>query len=551
MLRTGTASLLLCLCVATALAADNPPPTDMNRVVDTFIQRERDLVRIMGVDRPVVETYYQAVRPDADLGSVPVSDEYFLGRLSTAGGVKQTLFYDVRDYSKRVRLAHSLLHSVEIMPTGFSSMIFIDPDAFDRNHYNFKFLRREFLGEVRCLVFEVVPGPKGGRGRFLGRIWVEDREFNIVRFNGTFTDPPHGRVYFHMDSWRANVQPGLWLPSHVYTEENDLKLAGQQVRFKAQTRLWGYDLKLAGRQQEFTDLTVDAPEPVKDETRASNEASPVGSARAWQAEAEQNVIERLEQAGLLAPRSDVDTVLNTVVNNLQITNNLDLGDVRCRVLLTTPLESFTVGRTIVVSRGLLDVLPDEASLAMVLSHEVAHLALGHPLDTKYAFSDRMVFPDEKAFRALRFDRTEAQERQADQRALQLLKKSPYAGKLSSAGLFLRALNAYVQALPNLLTPQLGNGMLEQNRAVRMSELMNGAPELQPRRVDQIPALPLGARIKLDPWSDRVEMNKAKPVALLSAREKMVFEITPIIPHLTRINEAPAADKPAPSADPAK
>jgi hypothetical protein len=45
------------------------------------------------------------------------------------------------------------------------------------------------------------------------------------------------------------------------------------------------------------------------------------------------------------------------------------------VLLTTPLESFVVGRTIILSRGLLDVLPDEATLAAVLAHELAHIVL--------------------------------------------------------------------------------------------------------------------------------------------------------------------------------
>lgn len=55
---------------------------------------------------------------------------------------------------------------------------------------------------------------------------------------------------------------------------------------------------------------------------------------------------------------------------------------RARVILTSPLETFSVGSTIIVSRGLLDVFPDEASLAMVLSHELADIVLGHNLGTK-------------------------------------------------------------------------------------------------------------------------------------------------------------------------
>jgi len=63
-------------------------------------------------------------------------------------------------------------------------------------------------------------------------------------------------------------------------------------------------------------------------------------------------------------------------------------------------------------------------------------------------------------------------------------------------------------------------------------LEKAAPQLQAGKLDQIPALQLGARVKLDPWSDKVEMNKGKAVALISAREKMPFEVTPFLPFLT-------------------
>ena len=60
-----------------------------------------------------------------------------------------------------------------------------------------------------------------------------------------------------------------------------------------------------------------------------------------------------------------------------------------------------------------------------------------------------------------------------------------------------------------------------------------------KKVDQISALPLGGRVRVDPWSAKAEMMKAKPVALLSAREKMPFEVTPVYLYLTRqTNNAP-------------
>ena len=274
---------------------------------------------------------------------------------------------------------------------------------------------------------------------------------------------------------------------------------------------------------------------VKDESAAAQDASPLQAQWQWQQQAGDNVIERLQNAGLLAPEGEVDKVLETVVNNLLTTNNIELpGPVRTRVMLTLPLETFSAGNTIVVSRGLVDVLPDEASLAMVLSRELAHIILGHNLGSKYAFYDRMLFSDESAYQNLGFRHAPEEETAADKKALELLKNSPYAEKLNTPGLFLREVAARGPALSALLTPHLGTGFIDRKGAVdRMMVLMNSAPALDPDKLDQIAALPLGGRVKLNAWDDHAELIKTTPLAITSARGKMPLEVTPFFPRLTR------------------
>jgi Zn-dependent protease with chaperone function len=332
------------------------------------------------------------------------------------------------------------------------------------------------------------------------------------------------------------MRPGIWLPAYVYSEESDMKYRmSQNLHFKAQTRLWGYDLKNLGKTDEFTSIQVDSPQSVKDQSEAGQDATPVEAGRLWRRQAEDNAVERLQKIGLLAPPGDVDKVLTTVVNNLVVTNNLDIQpEIRARVLLTAPLESFTIGHTIVVSRGLLDVLPDEASLAMVLARELGHIALDHQLDTRFAFNDRMFFADEDTFATLNFQRSRADEDAADQKALEFLTNSPYKDKLGNAGLFLRALQERAPDLRNLIRARLGDGLVS-GKTLRMSALLNSAPQLDERKKDQIAALPLGGRIKVDPWSNQATLAKSKPVALLSAREKMPFEVTPVFPYITRMS----------------
>lgn len=512
-----------------------PPPASFNEVMDRVIEKEHLFVAQMRHLRPMVETYLQDLKSDSNGNAEPVKDQYFLGRLDMSDGPEDTSFVGQPGFGRRMAARLTGLYSMHFLPLGFAQMVVLDTD-FQKKYYNFNFVRREFLGEVRCLVIDVQPKENAPPGRFLGRIWVEDQDYNVVRFNGTYYPHPKTSFYLHFDSWRLNMRPGTWLPAYVYSEETNMKTSmGRTLHFRAQTRLWGYDLKALNKNAEFTQILVDSPQSVKDQSDAAADATPVVAERMWERQAEDNAVERLQKIGLLAPSGEVDKILLTVVNNLLVTNNIDLqSDVRCRVLLTSPLESFTIGHTIVISRGLLDVLPDEASLAMVLAHELSHIVLGHQFDTKLAFNDRLFFPDEDSFQRMDFKRHSADEDAADAKALELLKNSPYKDKLGTAGLFLKALQQSAPELPNLIRPHLGDSMAS-NKSIRMSVLLGSAPQLEPQRTDQIAALPLGGRIKLDPWSDQVELAKAKPVALVSAREKMPFAITPFFPYLTRLS----------------
>jgi len=522
-----------------------PPPAaaaaSFDQVVDRAIEREHFFMAQMKQLHPLVETYLQNLKQDKTLDTpVPVSDVYFLGRLDMSEGTDDRAFSQptTAGLGKRMISKLSNVYSMKFLPLGFAQMVVLDQD-FQRKYYDFTFVRREFLGEIRCVVIDVAPKKDAGKGRFLGRIWVEDQDYNIVRFNGTYYPHPRASYYLHFDSWRANLRPGgVWLPSLIYSEESDLKYRlGQTLNYKAQTRLWGYNLKDLRRNSEFTEITVDAPQSVQDQSQKAQDASPIEAQRQWERQAELNVIDRLQQIGLLAPEGEIDKVLQTVVNNMMVTNNIDIQpEIKCRVLMTTPLESFTIGHTIVVSRGMIDVLPDEASLAMILTHELAHIVLGHHLNTKLAFNDRMFFPDDRTFERMDFARDRGEEEAADKKAIELLNNSPYKDKLGTAGLFLKAVQARAPALKNLIRGHLGDSLLNGD-ATRMSSLMSASPPFDPKKADQVAALPLGGRVRIDPWNDQLELIKTKPVAITSAAEKMPFEVTPFFPFLTRLGSA--------------
>jgi hypothetical protein len=567
------ALLILSLGVGCAYAKKQPKfqparalTPEQAALVQKAIAQEKVLIKNIQQRTPLVETYIQDTKPDVKLYAIPVADHYMLSRVDFG-----KTFFDKTYTPKQQQVRHGFfkgsmdtitgltkaLHldtQFTYSNTGFMEMMFLDPTGFDQQHYVFSFVRREFLGTVRTWVFDVHPkADVKGMGRFYGRIWIEDEGGNVVRFNGTYTGPTDedsAKHYFHFDSWRMNVQPGIWLPVAVYVEETQRTEADKSVGLKAQTHFWGYSLKLPTRDSESVSMKVD---DAVDKSDDSQDVGPLQASRMWITQAENNVIDRLVEAGLVAPLDTggyEEKVLGQIVINLVVPNNLAFTDqIHCRILLTDTIEATTVGNTILVSKGLVDSLPSEEAIASVIAMELAHIAMGHHIDTRYAFNDRLLFPDEASFQRILMNHTDVDNGTAAKRAMEYLEASMYKDKLPSAGLFYEQLVDRSRVLRSLMeSPRLGDSLLKADGTPWMGDLLHEAPKINWDDLAQTAALPLGSWLKTDPWDDKVHMLTAKRYAPMNARDKMPFEVTPIFYKLQRYDAAavtpPAASAPA-------
>jgi hypothetical protein len=506
---------------------------DPREIVDRIFSREKQELESIVNSAPIVETYIQEEKSDELMGTVPNKDLYFLGQADFRGKTMK-----VHSMTEKTRKG-SILWSFE--PSGFLQMAFLDFGQFDKEHYKLTPRGREFLGDVRCYVFDVEPTANAKGPRFRGRTWVEDQDFTIVRMNGSYAPEMRfsarrfeDEFYLHFDSWRTNVKPGVWLPSDIYTQELRERPPTGGPRFKGRTHLWGYGLSSRSRQEELGRLLVETEGQVKDEAE-QHDRSPIEQQRGWRFLSERNVMEVLERAGLVAPEGNVEKVLNTIVNNLMVTNNFDSGiEIHCRVLMTSDFEMFSMQNTIVLSRGLIDVVPNEETLAALLAFELADAMVPKSAQDQYGFSDILRLTPTEALKKLSFvDKPEEAHRNSE-KALELLKKSPYGSKLSNVGLFLSQLQSQRPALKQLISARLGN------QVYFTSQLLQLAPPLAPTSLQQLGALPMGSRIKINSWNDSVTLIETHQMAPISPREKIPFEVTPIDLHLTRFVEKSAA-----------
>ena len=562
-------TLLLIILSVTSANAKNKEPKysqvhqltpEQAALVEKAIGREKALIMNIQQRTPLVETYIQDTMPDIKLYQVPISDDYMLSRIDFGKVSFFDKVYQPKDTAKHGYFKGSSSaflglnkvigrRSITYMPSGFAQMMFLDPRSFDNQHYVFSYLRREFLGSVRTWVYDVHP-KVSGTGRFVGRIWIEDQDGNIVRFNGTYTSAGDENINFHFDSWRINVQPGIWLPVAVYVEETH-STPGDKIGLRAQTHFWGYSLRLPTRESENISVKVD---DAVDKSDDSQDVGPLQASRAWVTEAENNVIDRLVEAGLVAPLTPggyENTVLDQIVINLQVPNNLAFTDqVHTRILLSTTIEATTVGNTILISKGLIDTLPNEESIASVVAMELAHIVMGHHIDTRYAFNDRLLFPDEATFRKIDMNHSDHDNAEAAKKAMEYLQNSMYKDRLPTAGLYYAQLVDREKVLTALNTPKLGDSLLKSDGTPWMADLQHMAPALNWDDLTQRAALPLNSWLKTDPWDDRVHQINAKIYAYMNPRDKMPFELTPVFYKLQRYDASRLTPATPPGATPA-
>src|SRR6202163_3102577 len=150
----ATILVLVSSGIATAAATPADQPRTMEQVIDRVVVNENHLNQEIRKYSPLVETYIQNLRPDQQLGFVPAGDKYFLGRADFSKGVNLVSLTEADTKGKKLftGIGNFFSFATQYLPDGFLQMIFVDTTGFDKKHYKFGYMRREFLGEIRCLV---------------------------------------------------------------------------------------------------------------------------------------------------------------------------------------------------------------------------------------------------------------------------------------------------------------------------------------------------------------------------------------------------------------
>jgi hypothetical protein len=109
--------------------------------------------------------------------------------------------------------------------------------------YDIKYVGREQIDEIGTYVFDVSPKKvEKGKRYFQGRVWVEDRDMQIVKTFGQgvgFKKKSEDSAYPRFETFRENIEGHFWFPT--YTRANDtLHFKTSDVRIRMTVKYENY-----------------------------------------------------------------------------------------------------------------------------------------------------------------------------------------------------------------------------------------------------------------------------------------------------------------------
>jgi len=134
--------------------------------------------------------------------------------------------------------------------------------------YNFKYIGKERIDELDLYVFDVapkvMPDPKSKDRVFVGRIWVDDHDLQIVKAKGKAGPETKKNKFPIVETYREQIDGKFWFPTYVYADDDLIFDNGTD--FRVRMRVKYTDFKVGLGKVTITEVG-DAPEQVKPDTQ--------------------------------------------------------------------------------------------------------------------------------------------------------------------------------------------------------------------------------------------------------------------------------------------
>ncbi|GAC1406498.1 MAG: hypothetical protein NVSMB56_20330 [Pyrinomonadaceae bacterium] len=146
----------------------------------------------------------------------------------------------------------------------------VNPFALEVNNldkYTFSYVGKEKIDEIDTFVFDVTPKiiPEFKKAKvrlFQGRIWVDDRDLQVVKSKGKGVPEDKNNKFPVVETYRQQID-NYWFPTYTYADEELVFGSGQVVHLRMRVKYTNFE-KLKGKVrviEEGEPGVVDQPQP--------------------------------------------------------------------------------------------------------------------------------------------------------------------------------------------------------------------------------------------------------------------------------------------------
>ncbi len=110
--------------------------------------------------------------------------------------------------------------------------------------YDVKYIGKEQIDEVNTYVFDIAPlKMERGQRYFQGRVWVEDKDLQIVKTHGKATGllkKKEDQAFPNFETFRENIEGHYWFPTYTRADDYLHFKTGQAVHIRLSVRYQNY-----------------------------------------------------------------------------------------------------------------------------------------------------------------------------------------------------------------------------------------------------------------------------------------------------------------------
>lgn len=172
-------------------------------------------------------------------------------------------------YEKITKFPMSSLQSItqeDLDDLGGISPFALEPAKVGQ--YDIRYVGKEKIDELNLYVFDVspkvVPDPKKSKERlFLGRVWVDQEELQIVKTRGKGVPETKVNKFPNVETYREQIDGRYWFPTYSYADEELLFDSGDTLHIRMRVKYSDYFFARA----KVKIIEVDDPDAPKKETK--------------------------------------------------------------------------------------------------------------------------------------------------------------------------------------------------------------------------------------------------------------------------------------------